>query len=316
MVKIEVLSPSEVHFDEIVDLQRNAFREGRQSALLDGVQTADYYRWKYFRAVGTARIAQVRKDGMLVAMSAVLPQPLAAGERRIMGWQICDIATRPTATRRGYFSACLNALRETMSVGDVFFGFPNKKSIRGTIKAGWKEYATLHAYVGPTYPSSTVRLKQVDIFGERQDELARKFTSANSIALHLTASYLNDRYRSQQWPLYTTLVLDDDLEGQGFLAVRAVSIFGIRCCLIMECHSTSEKAKKRLTAEAAAWGWDNRCFVMMALASSPRCVFFPAWRMIAIPQSLSPRPLVLMGQSIGSAITENWMSQLGDWDGL
>ncbi|MFZ0679313.1 GNAT family N-acetyltransferase, partial [Candidatus Binatus sp.] len=204
-MKIELLTASTVDLDELGRLQRESFLGVADPDQLAGVQTPEYYRWKYTQAGGEARIAQIRNDnGELVAMNSAFPVTLTNGDKTTRGWQSCDTATHPSARGRGYFLKCLNALKETFDEGEVFFGYPNANSAHGFTKFGWQRISTLQIFAGIIPPFSALpKIRRIDRFGPEQDDLAARLAAPGRIMIQRSAAYMNDRYCSPQRPLYT-----------------------------------------------------------------------------------------------------------------
>lgn len=81
VISVQVRYPSEVDLDEIVHLQLDAFQESEAGGVLSDARRASYYQWTYSFSVGRAW----RELGKVVAMSAVLPQPLVCDDRCARG---------------------------------------------------------------------------------------------------------------------------------------------------------------------------------------------------------------------------------------
>ncbi len=210
-MKVETLTAGTVDFDELARLQRKSFEGVADPDQLEGVQTPEYYRWKYTLAGGEARIAQIRTDnGELVAMNSAFPLTLTLGDSTTRGWQSCDTATHPSARGKGYFLKCLSALKETFTDGEVFFGYPNSNSTRGFTKFGWQKISTLQLFAGiiPPLPMPP-KIRRIDRFGPDQDDLATRLAQSGRIMIQRSAAYMNDRYCSPQRPLYTSFIYED-----------------------------------------------------------------------------------------------------------
>jgi hypothetical protein len=322
-VKVETLTASTVDFDELAQLQRKSFEGVADPGQLEDVQTPEYYRWKYTLAGGEARIAQIRNDsGELVAMNSAFPLTLTNGDRTTRGWQSCDTATHPSARGKGYFLKCLSALKETFTEGEVFFGYPNANSTRGFTKFGWQKISTLQPFAGIIPPLSTPsNIRRVDRFGPEQDNLARRLAGSGRIMIQRSAAYMNDRYCSPQRPLYTSFIYEDAGEGfQGFVVARPLAIYGMSLCLVVDCQATTRRIERQLLSQIGRWGREQRHFLTLTINSVSKPLSLASSGLMPIPNRLSPRPLILMGQAIGSTaqafIDHRWAAYVGDWDGF
>jgi hypothetical protein len=321
-VKVETLTASTVDFDELVRLQRKSFEGVADPDQLEGVQTPEYYRWKYTLAGGEARITQIRNDsGELVAMNSAFPLTLTNGDRVTRGWQSCDTATHPSARGKGLFLKCLSALKETFTEGEIFFGYPNANSTRGFTKFGWQKISTLQLFAGiiPPLPARP-KIRRIDRFGPDQDDLARRLAQSGRIMIQRSAAYMNDRYCSPNRPLYTAFIYEDAGVSQGFVIARPLAIYGMRLCLVVDCQATSFRIERQLLSQIGHWGRHQRHYLALTMNSVSKPLSLVTSGLMPIPNKLSPRPLVLMGQAIGSTaqafIDHKWAAYVGDWDGF
>lgn len=320
-MRVDILDPNAVDFDEIVALQRKSFEGARGESQLAGTQTAEYYNWKYLCLGGAAKIAQARDADGLAAMSAIFSLPLICGSLKTTGWQICDIATSPSKRGNGCFGFCLDALKETLSDGEIFFGFPNVNSAPGVRKIGWKTIDVLRVFAG-IVPNLSERphIEQIETFGHKQDFLAGLLAKTGRVMIDRSASYMNHRYCSMHRPLYSSFVYQSEDGLQGFLVVRPLDIFGLRFCIVMECFAINQVVQRELLLHAGSWSLKNRCNFTLAFNNLSGAFGLMDCGLIPISQRFSPRPLILMGQLIGSQnsllTSAPWTSCIGDWDGL
>lgn len=321
-MKVETLTASTVDFDELARLQRKSFEGVAAPDQLEGVQTPEYYRWKYTLAGGEARIAQIRNDsGELIAMNSAFPLTLTNGDGTTRGWQSCDTATHPSARGKGYFLKCLSALKETFTEAEIFFGYPNANSTRGFTKFGWQKISTLQLFAGiiPPLPSGP-KIRQIDRFGPDQDDLAKRLARSGRIMIQRSAAYMNDRYCSPQRSLYTSFIYEDAGGSQGFIVARPLTIYGMHLCLVVDCQATSPRIERQLLSQIGQWGRHQRHFLTLTINSVSKPLRLLTSGLMPVPNRLSPRPLVLMGQAIGSGaqvfIDQKWAAYVGDWDGF
>jgi hypothetical protein len=321
-MKVELLTASTVDVDELVRLQRESFQGVADPDQLDSVQTAEYYRWKYTQAGGEAKIAQIRNDsGELVAMNSAFPVTLTNGDKTASAWQSCDTATHPSARGKGYFLKCLDALKGALNEWEIFFGYPNANSTHGFIKFGWKKISTLQLFAGAIPPfSAHPKIRRIERFGPPQDDLQRRLAASGYIMIQRSAAYMNDRYCSPQRPLYRAFVYEDEGCYQGYIVARPLAIYGMQMCLVMECQAVSPKVERQLLLKIGHWCRQQRYIFTLTLNSASRPMGLLMSGLIPVPNRLSPRPLILMGQAIGSGaeafIEQKWAAYVGDWDGF
>jgi hypothetical protein len=320
-MSVRVLDPNALDFDEIVSLQRRSFMGVGHAGRLGDTQTAAYYQWKYFSLGGSARIAQVRDANGLAAMCAIFSLPLVHRGASTIGWQICDIATCPSRRGKGYFMECLDALRKTLPVGDIFFGFPNINSAPGVTKIGWTKIDVLRVFAGVVFNfSQRPGVRQIEHFGPEQDILAKILAIDDRAMIERSSSYMNRRYCSAKRQLYSSFIYDDGSGCHGFIVLRPLDIFGIRCCVIIDCLAINHNIELELYLHAGSWCRKEGCIFILSFNNVWSRFGLASRGLLPILQQLSPRPLILMGQSIGveneTFINGPWVSHIGDWDGL
>jgi hypothetical protein len=324
MLQISVLSPDQVDFNEILMLQKEAFKEIMARNAMESVQTAELYRWKYNPPAGAAKIAVVRDGNKLVAMNSMFPLILKNGEEKIRIWQSCDTATAPEARGKGLFIQCLKALRNELQRDEIFFGFPNHNSAPGFVKFGWKDRGTLltsvrfiPAWVG----SSQSSIKQVLRFDSSQDEFAERWSKLGGPAIYRDAAYMNWRYFQHPDVRYFCFrSVGRDGVQLGHLVLREIFVKNRRALIIMEnlaLDSKTEAAQRKFAiVKASEMGiryvlmMNNRISALSALSS----MYIP------IPERFLPKRQVLMGAGnsdrASQAFDMDWRVEIGDWDGF
>ncbi|HEY3998536.1 MAG TPA: hypothetical protein VGO93_06705 [Candidatus Xenobia bacterium] len=315
-MKLEVVTAASVDYDEIVRLQREAFFGVASQEQLDANQTPQYYKWKYTMAGGEARVAQVRDaGGMLVAMNSMFPLALTDGTRTVRGWQSCDTSTHPKARGQGWFVKCLQALKATLSDGDIFFGFPNRNSTTGFVKSGCQRLSILSMFAGiiPTFRPRPF-VERIERYGPEQDALARRLPGGRMMIAR-TAAYLNDRYHSPQKSLYTSFVYQGQGGPEGFLVVRPLLMYRMRFGLVMECMATSLDIERELHLHAGSWCRQEGIIFALTLNNVSDRGALMSRGLFPVPQRITPRPVVLMAEVMGAGpLPSQWASHVGDWD--
>jgi hypothetical protein len=317
---ISVITSDELDYVEFSGLQQEAFADvpGQTERLL--IQTPDYYRWKYNAPAGTAKIALARIDGELVAANAMFPLTISAGPIRIPGWQSCDTATHPKARGKWLFSKCLHELKAVLGQDEFFFGYPNKNSESGFRKFKWTTIDQLHFYLfaglGKASGSSIVSLNDgLDRFAPQ----LKGFMPDGTVAIERSYEFLNWRYLSH--PVYTYHLFGyvEREELLGYIVLRKVQFSHIKFGLILECWAHQDAVRTSLYKFAAKWASQNGCHATMLLAINNPIKASLTARLIKVPERLSPRKFLLMGDVLPiQHLLENreWTAFAGDWDGF
>ncbi|WP_165435599.1 GNAT family N-acetyltransferase [Bradyrhizobium sp. Leo121] len=311
-----LICAADADFEEIALFQQRCFEGQVGEAERAAVQTFQHYVWKY-TLLQPARIAELRRNGQLVAMCAAFPVQLSAGGDPMTGWQICDIATIPPERRKGYFKACLAVLTDTLPSTDVFFGFPNSRSAPQLTAMGWRHVDTLSPFVG-IIPNLTAieTVHRVERFGGSHDLLVRNFGQSDRLRIVKSSAYMNARYCSALRPIYSCYVARNGAEDCGWIVLRTLRLFGVRVSVIMDSFAVDAISRKLLIRHAGFWSRQQGCLATVSFNNQWRMLDLLRCGLIEIPSLLMPRPLVLMVSGKRGGSTDHWHSYVGDWDGL
>jgi hypothetical protein len=304
-------NPSECDFDEIASFQRRVFGYQLLNAERWRIQTANYYRWKYAAPLGPARLAIIRRHGALTAMAAAVPFLIECSEGKRPAWQICDIATEAGSRNKGYFRACLQALRAAAG-GEWMFCFPNRKSRHGMHSAGLRAQTTVQLVARPINPwsrstNSSLRGAGKPVDAEDSPELIK-----SEIKLVKSAEFLAWRYSRHPCNHYDIIATQLG-DTEGFVVTRAFSIIGLRLALVMEAHPPSEAGLRAGFVASERWARTNRCHALVATRPVG-----PGTRLlngISLPRTLQ----FFASGPDGTADDRggrSWRIELGDWDAL
>lgn len=120
---------------------------GDRSAFLDlhervfGGGHADWFAWKFEDNPYTDHmpIVVAESDGDLVGAKPAWPLRLRAGEESILAYELTDAMVHPDHRREGLFSRMTAFTKRYYADRDpdLFFNFPNRKTMAGAIKHGW-----------------------------------------------------------------------------------------------------------------------------------------------------------------------------------
>ncbi|ELY99384.1 GNAT family N-acetyltransferase [Natrialba asiatica] len=108
--------------------------------VLGGRMGEDWFAWKYERNpyVDSVPIMIARRGDELVGARAFFPLRLAAGDDEFSAFQPCDSMVRPEHQRQGLFTRLTERAIDRYDDADVFFNFPNHRSLPGNLKLGWQ----------------------------------------------------------------------------------------------------------------------------------------------------------------------------------
>lgn len=322
-MEIDLLDAATADLEELAELQREAFRGVTGTSALDkllgSLHSPDHFQRKYLAPAGKAKIVAVREQGKLLAVNAMVPETLRHERGTALGWQSCDTATHPDARGRGLFKICVTTLREQLTDGEIFFGYPNANSMAGFAKVGWVKCGMLDAYVAPLPSFMGDRaIQQISRFGDQFDEFARRMILPGSVCIERSAAYLNWRYFSHAQSPYSAFAYVQDGRLEGFVVVRSLPLRSGDACVVLEVFGTSSKIEGALLRAAIRWGSSKRAW--------PALVFSNCWGertwlrhgFIRLPRRVSPRQLALMGTGVGAAgrqvLELEWRAHVGDWD--
>lgn len=319
---IKVVSPDELDLQAYAHMQRQSFAELlQQSGVSDEFISPKYYQWKYRPPAGNARIALVFDEGEMVASNAMFPLKIAVGERELQGWQSCDTATVPKARGKGYFMKCLKVLEAELKPGEIFFGFPNKNSKRGFEKLGWRETQTVPAFV-KIIPFLWGRENAGEDIGF--DLVNGTFDPPETATVRPTlvrnAAYLRWRYEEHPTCKYSIYAHRMNHALDGYVVIREAEIMGRRAVLLMELHASSQAVERALLMKAKHCGVKRGIHYVVMVSN-----YFTGWSgllkgFILIPSRFLPKQQVLMGSGTTpethEVMGEQWLVQLGDWDGF
>ena len=325
MVSLDLVDAVDLDYEEYANLQKRAFAALlAKSQVSDAFMSADYYRWKYNPPFGKGIIATIRERGALVAANGMLPLEICRDRIRIKGWQSCDTATLPSARGKGYFPKCVRGLESVLDPSDIFFGFPNKNSVSGFLKVGWKERQIVRTwlnYRGFILKRSNYSFSQIQRFGPEQDWITEQLSGCGRSMLTKGADYMNWRYMDHPIHGYSATLCRDGGRQVGYVVARRVDMLGMRIMVIMDIGALGSSIEGALLRHIAWLGykegvkWVALLDSGLPLLNGLRACFLPIWWRVL------PKRQVLMGTvksgTQGEKIFQGpWRVQTGDWDGF
>jgi hypothetical protein len=321
MVELSVVTPDELDFEAYTQLQEEAFADVIGGSGVENFLSESLYRWKYSTPYGQAKIATVHDGGVLVAANAMYPLAVAATDTRIPAWQSCDTATHPSARGKGHFLRCLHALRDALGENEIFFGFPNKNSVRGFEKLGWTNRGVITTWVRVIPGARLERfghVSEIGTYGDADDEFFTRLVRADGPMLERTAACLTWRYKLHPSNSYRAYELTEDGERLGVVVLRETTVNGRRLAIVMELLSVRDRAERQLVRFAAAWARRRGIWITLVLNNTLRARVAARSGFLAVPTRILPKRQVLMGAATGEAAQrvwqQRWRVQMGDWD--
>lgn len=323
--EVRLVEAEQLDYPRFADLQRTAFADVLAALDSDGSHfTADFYRWKYGGPLGPARVAEGTLGEAVVAGNSMTRFRVRTPLGMLSGWQSCDTATLPDARGQGFFSRCISALEQSLSDGELFFGFPNKNSLRGFEKLGWMVWRDVDTWVKPLSftPGGlgySQDVQQIERFDLRQERLNEAIASSGVSYLDRSAAYMNWRYLDHPLFRYQALAWPMNDEEWGAVAVvREARVAGRRYLMVMELWGLAPELERRMllhcTALAARQGLPH----LVVMDSSRETWSKWSSGFVRIPRRLLPKRQLLMGQRIGERRAPlqglDWRTQFGDWD--
>ncbi|MDZ4772896.1 MAG: GNAT family N-acetyltransferase [Planctomycetota bacterium] len=304
----------EIDRDAYCRLQQSAFAEifAKNGVPIERLNRA-FLEWKYAPPAGRARVAVVMHGDEMVASNAMFPLRVVHGDEQASAWQSCDTATSPAARGKGYFKKCITTLRDSLSAGETFFGYPNENSKKGFEGIGWNVAAEVPFRARPIWWGAKVgpEIATVQTFDARQDDLAKHLAVGADAMIERSAAYLNWRYVRHPFFAYERYQCVHDGRVTGLLVLNQAVVRGKRVMVVMEFLAIDVRWARSMAARALRSARDGDCSMMIAIGNRP----VPGlWR---VPKALAPKQQLLMGQKIGpphGALTEPWLVQAGDWD--
>jgi GNAT superfamily N-acetyltransferase len=124
-----------------------------------GIRTEAYWRWKHQRnPFGVSPVLLALEDDRLIGLRAFMRWRFRYQGNAIQAYRAVDTATHPDHQGKGIFTKLTLSLIDKLMPGEpsVIFNTPNKKSLPGYIKMGWKPAGKTRLYVR-VYPLNLLR---------------------------------------------------------------------------------------------------------------------------------------------------------------
>lgn len=110
----------------------------------------EWFTWKYEDNPYTDHVPIVvaETDGRIVGAKSALAMPVRIGSSTRLALQPCDTMVHPDHRRRGVYSRMTEQMKDVYAdrAVDLFFNFPNEKTLSGSLKHGWRVVGEVPAY--------------------------------------------------------------------------------------------------------------------------------------------------------------------------
>lgn len=316
---VELVAAAELDYEAYAEFQRTAFKDlVARGGASDSHMTAAFYRWKYHPPEGPARIARIAVGERVLSSSAMLPLRISCGGKTAVGWHCVDVATLPEARRRGLLMTTLQALRDSVPAGDLFFAFPNAGSIGAFHKLGCREHGVVTTWVNPwvrAVAETHRRIGTVDRFEAIRDSVG---SAVDMDRTHVDRSvgYLDWRYSDHPGTRYVTFAYRDRSR-TGFCVARRARAMNRDFSLVMELHGSGPGVRTALLRHTAAWGLSEGRSMMVVMDTGMSPITALGSMLAPIPSFLLPKRQALVvaeGGDHAEDTTRRWLVQTGDWD--
>jgi hypothetical protein len=320
MPQVSVIGPDELDFQRHADLMKRAFAPVLAGTGEEETLTPAFFRWKYNGPVAPPRIALVRDGERILAANSMYAVDIVWKGRRVRGWVSSDTATDPDARGPGYFLACLKALNKQLGPDEIFFGFPNKNSIKGFQSVGWTEQQVMPAWMRVVPRGRVPGFEAIDSLGSDFDALFSEYVQGRPPMIERTAAYMNWRYFKHPVAKYAAFALRKSGRLQGVIVLRKVKSLGWNMALVMDFIALDAKTEAQLLRFAAGWAREQGLWPAVAFSSAVTPFLGLRTGYLLVPSRFLPKRQALLGRGTGKESSEifgrPWQLQLGDWDGF
>jgi GNAT superfamily N-acetyltransferase len=253
----------------IIALWKAAFPDGES-----GRAELNYWNWQFRDPpAGPARIRLAVADELIVGQYGVVPVSMQIRGEAVQGTLSLDTMTHPAHQRQGILTTLADELYAELERNGfpITHGFPNDNSIGPlTRKLQWMHVCSLPVYVKPLRPHVIVdrvlanpllsrvarpvaklctailspptrvpggaqtRVRWLDQFDARADELWQMAHDRSKIALTRSAAFLNWRYFQNPLRGYRAVAYEQDGQLVAYAVVRCMDQFGLRGGMITD----------------------------------------------------------------------------------
>ena len=222
----------------------------------------------------------------------------------------------------GYFLACLRTLDKSLGPDDLFFGFPNRNSLRGFQNVGWREQQVMPAWLRVVPGWSVGDLEPLPSFGDEYDAFAAAFMRGRPPMVERTGAYMSWRYSRHPMAQYTVLACRRDGRLAGVVVLREAKSFGRHLALVVGMPRARSGDRSATPPRRGRVGAGATSVADLHLLDRPhprardlRAGFLP------VPvRAAPPKRQALLGRGTGPMSSElfarRWELRLGDWDGF
>ena len=309
-MQARIVEAASLDIDRHVLMLSRSFGQSAWAAQIGATLTRDFYIWKYFSPAGQAVISSVLVEGEVVSSVSAWPTLFHTPSGVRKGWQIGDIATLPSARRRGLYRRCLNGLVERLG-GEILVCFPNANSRKEIEGQGFRFTVDVRTFVRPLNPFAA-RLEVARSEGNPWESVTLgPADRRDGFSFFKSRDYLEWRYQKNPACRYDVVASD-----RGYCIVRSFNLFGVSVGVVMEFAAEAEQPACDLVREAECLAAGKGMRANFIMTSSPLSRTLRA-RYAPLPRVLLPKRQALFVRTpVPTSPSTQWEVQIGDWDGL
>jgi GNAT superfamily N-acetyltransferase len=194
--------------------------------VLGGQMGPPWFEWKYERNpyVDHVPIVVATHNGNLVGARSFFPLPVAAENDTYTAYQPCDSMVHPAHQRRGLFTRMTERAIERYDDVDLFFNFPNHRSLPGNLDLGWRVVGERETYYRVQNPA--VWLSQPRPVESVARSLAGGYTALRDRLADSSATF--ERSWNERVPSSVLTALADSMTVSEFHVVRDETFYDWR----------------------------------------------------------------------------------------
>lgn len=288
------------------------------------------WNWQFRdNPAGYCRALVAHVGDQIVGQYMVIPMELCLEGRTILASLSMDTMTHPTYRKQGIFQTLALKLYADLAKDgiSITYGFPNENSLSGlTNLLGWSHIATLNMYVKPlnverfiqkgkggrflafiaarplsfffrqsSAPPSSLGLKvrQVDRFDERVDNLWQMNRTIQPIQKSRTRDFLNWRYADCPFRDYQFFILEEKEQLLGYIVLRYMEEFGLKGGMIVDflVHPKRPEAFEALVSACLYYSTEQEMDLVACILHGNRALLkrLQKLRFIKVPRFLEPK---------------------------
>jgi ribosomal protein S18 acetylase RimI-like enzyme len=309
-MQVRIVDAGSLDIDRHILLLNRSFGQSAWAAQIGTTLTREFYIWKYFSPAGEAVISSVLTEGEVASSVSALPTLFQTPSGVKKGWQIADIATLPSARRRGLYRSCLSGLVERLA-DQMLVCFPNANSRKEIERQGFSYATDVRTFVRPLNPFAGRPAVTSSANDPATFEKSGSAGRRDTYSFFRNRDFLQWRYRTNPACRYDVISSDG-----GYCVLRSFDLFGSAVGIVMEIAADTERAAGELMRETERMAAGKGMRANFIMTSTPLVRGLRS-RYLPLPRMLLPKRQALFVRTSGAmAPSASWDIQIGDWDGL